>query len=87
MGRGVSCGRPVNFLCLALGFCLYRDVGAIVTLACEDDCTVDQSIEGMVLTDTDTCTWVVLCATLTNDDVPSLCSLTTEKLYTKSFAL
>lgn len=40
----------------------------------------------MVLADTYTSTWVMLSATLANDDVASLSRLTTEELYTEAFA-
>ena len=67
-----------------LGLCLDRDVGAVVALAREDDRTIDQCIEGMVLADTDPCTWVMLRTTLADDDVTSLSVLTTEELYSES---
>ena len=67
-----------------LGLCLDRDVGAVVALAREDDRTIDQGIKGMVLTDTDPYTWVMLRTTLADDDVTSLSVLTTEELYSES---
>ena len=67
-----------------LGLSLDRDVGAVVALAREDDRTIDQGIEGMVLTDTDPYTWVMLRTTLADDDVTSLSVLTTEELYSES---
>lgn len=67
-----------------LGLCLDRDVGAVVALAREDDRTIDQCIEGMVLADTNPYTWVMLRTTLADDDIPSLSVLTTEELYPKS---
>ena len=69
-----------------LGLSLDRDVGAVVALAREDDRTIDQGIEGMVLSDTDPYTWVMLRTTLADDDIPSLSVLTTEELYPKSLA-
>jgi hypothetical protein len=38
----------------------------------------------VVLTDTYACTWVMLRATLADDDVTSLSVLTTEELYSES---
>ena len=73
-------------VCSVLGFCRDGDVRAVVLLACEDDRSVDKRVEGVVLTDTYTYTWVVLRTTLTYDDVTSLSVLTAEELNTKSFA-
>ena len=73
-------------MCSVLGLSRDGDVRAVVLLACEDNRSVDKRVEGVVLTDTYTCTWVVLRTTLTYDDVTSLSVLTTEELYPKSLA-
>lgn len=73
-------------MCSVLGLSRDGDVRAVVLLACEDNRSVDKRVEGVVLTDTYTYTWVVLRATLTYDDVTSLSVLTAEELNTKSFA-
>ena len=62
-------------------------VRTIVTLLCEDYCSIYQCEEGVVLTHTYILTCVVNSTTLTNDDVACLSKLTTEKLQTESFAL
>lgn len=71
---------------LRLGFSRNGDVRAVITLAREDDRTIDEGIERVVLADTYACTWVVLRTTLAYDDVTSLSVLTTEELYAKSLA-
>lgn len=70
--------------CSVLGLSRDGDVRAVVLLASEDHLTVDQCIERVVLTDTYACTWVMLRATLADDDVTSLSVLTTEELYSES---
>ena len=74
-------------VCSVLGLSRDGDVRAVVLLASEDHLTVDQCIERVVLTDTYACTWVMLRATLADDDVTSLSVLTTEELYSESRCL
>lgn len=65
-----------------LSFCLreYRyDASVFATLAEVYD-SVCKSVKSIILTDTYIQTWVVLCATLTNDDVTSDNLLTTPNL-------
>lgn len=71
-------------VCSVLGLSRDGDVRAVVLLASEDHLTVDQCIERVVLTDTYAYTWVMLRATLADDDVTSLSVLTTEELYSES---
>ena len=52
----------------------------------EDNYTVDESEESVVLAHTHVETGVVNCATLTLDDVTGFAMLTAENLYTESFA-
>lgn len=61
-------------------------VGAVVAFLDERDSAVDESEEGMILAHTNVEAWVMNSATLTNDDVASLSSLTAKKLQAKSFA-
>ena len=73
-------------VCSVLGLSRDGDVRSVVLLTREDYLTVDECIERVVLTDTYACTWVMLRATLADDDVTSLSVLTTEELYPKSLA-
>lgn len=52
----------------------------------ENNNTVDQSEDGVILAHTYVKAGVMNCATLTLDDVACLAVLTTENLYTESFA-
>ena len=56
-------------------------------LLAEANCSVNQCKKCVVLTHTHVVTWVVYCTALTNNNVTRLSELTTEKLYTESFAL
>lgn len=71
-------------VCSVLGLSRDGDVRSVVLLTREDYLTVNQSVERVVLTDTDTYAWVMLRATLADDDVTSLSVLTTEELYSES---
>ena len=71
-------------VCSVLGLSRDGDVRSVVLLTREDYLTVDECIERVVLTDTDTYAWVMLRATLADDDVTSLSVLTTEELYSES---
>jgi hypothetical protein len=71
-------------VCSVLGLSRDGDVRSVVLLTREDYLTVDECIERVVLTDTYACTWVMLRATLADDDVTSLSVLTTEELYSES---
>ena len=71
-------------VCSVLGLSRDGDVRSVVLLTREDYLTVDECIERVVLTDTNACTWVMLRATLADDDVTSLSVLTTEELYSES---
>ena len=62
-----------------------RNCRAVLATLLEYYCTIYESVQSVVLTDTYVLAWVVLSATLTNDDVTSLSKLTTEKLKSKSF--
>ncbi len=64
-----------------------RSVPGIDFLAfSEDNYTVDQSEKSVVLAHTYVEAGVVNCATLTLDDVAGFAMLTTENLYSESFA-
>ena len=52
----------------------------------EDNYTIDKGENSMVLTHANVQTRVVNCATLTLDDVTGFAVLTTENLYSESFA-
>ncbi len=73
-------------VCSVLGLSHDGDVRSVVLLTGEDHLAVDQSIERVVLTDTYAYAWVMLRATLADDDVTSLSVLTTEELYSESLA-
>ena len=60
----------------------YRYKRSVVLLASESHCAVNKCIERMILAHADVLTWMVLCATLTYDDVSSLSKLTTKNLQT-----
>ena len=63
-----------------------RNVALVVltTLECYD--TVNQSVESVVTTHTDGCTGIMICTTLTYDDITGLACLATPDFNTKSLA-
>lgn len=61
-----------------------RNVALIVLATLECHYTVNQSVESVVTTHTDVCTWVVNCTTLTYDDITGFAYLATPDLHTKS---
>ena len=65
---------------------LNRDVALVLTLLGEDHLAIDESIEGIVLTETYVEAWVVLGATLTNEDVASLNDFATKLLNAETLA-
>ena len=82
------------FCCVRSGLCLggchkRNDVDelASVLARCERHCTVDESIESVVLAHAHVATGMVCGATLTLDDVAGLYNLTAKLLDAESFAL
>ena len=74
-------GERNSFLCLSLN----GDCASVEASALEDYDTVCESVESVVFSDAHVRAWVVLCATLTYEDVASLDCLTSEMLKSESF--
>ena len=86
----VGCQMPCNsFKLLAKGLSqwLNGDVALILALLGKYYLAVDESIESIVLANAYIEAWVVLGATLTNEDVASLHDFATKLLNTESFAM
>lgn len=64
----------------------YRNHALVILTLVEVYCSVDKSIESVVLTLCYTSTWEMLVTTLTNDDIACYYRLTTEDLNTKSLS-
>ena len=76
-------GYPSDLL-LSFSLRYNRNYTLVVLSLVEVYSTVNESIEGVILTLCNACTWEVLVATLANDDVACYNLLTTENLNTKS---
>lgn len=68
---------------LLLGFCVWNDRYNALVIACllEIHSAVNQSVQGIVLANTNIIARVVLCTTLANDDVACDALLATPNLY------
>lgn len=71
---------------LCLSDRLYIDVFTSFLAYSEYHCAVDKSVNSVVFAQTDVFAGVVLCATLTFDDVACLGELAAEELQTETFA-
>lgn len=71
---------------LGLCFWYYRNNTLVKLSFVEVNGTVYESVERVVLTNSYILAWVVLCTTLTNDDVTGNALLTTEDLDAKSLS-
>ena len=71
-------------LCLCHG--LYGHRATVETSLLEGNDTVREGIERVVAAHADILAGIVLCATLTNDDVASYAVLTTKNLHTESLS-
>lgn len=94
-----NAGEPATFACspvfvgkmclFSLRLCFGRldvDEFAAFFAFCEDNNTVDEGEESVILAHANVETRVVYGATLTLDDVTGFAMLTTENLYSESFA-
>ena len=81
---GFCCLFGINFVLfkILLGFCVWNDRHHALVKACllEIHCAVNQSVEGIVLANTNIIARVVLCTTLANDDVACDALLATPNL-------
>ena len=81
---GFCCLFGINFVLfkILLGFCVWNDRHHALVKACllEIHCAVNQSVEGIVLANTNIQSWIVLCTTLANDDVACDALLATPNL-------
>ena len=64
---------------------LDRYCAAVFATTLEHHYTISQCVQGVILANTYVLTRVMLCATLTNDNVASLNCFTTKVLQTESF--
>lgn len=67
------------------GYRFNRYCGTVETATLEHYCTIYQCIKCIILTDAHVLAWIVLRATLADDDVTSLSKLATKEFYSKSF--
>lgn len=75
------CGVELSYVSLMmLLLCRYRDEATIASRLGEDDRTIGECVEGMILAHAYILTRVVLCTSLTYDDVTSLAGFASKDL-------